>query len=64
MGNGHAPAPVVNALSEQDIGRLVTERDEARRQGNYRRGDEIRQELQTAGVILEDSKSGTRWKRK
>jgi cysteinyl-tRNA synthetase len=64
MGNGHAPASVVNALSEQDIGRLVAERDEARRKGDYRRGDEIRQELQNAGVILEDSKSGTRWKRK
>jgi cysteinyl-tRNA synthetase len=35
-----------------------------RRKSHFARADEIRQNLQKAGVILEDSKAGTRWKRK
>jgi cysteinyl-tRNA synthetase len=51
-------------LSDESIGQAIAERDEMRRKGNYARADEIRQNLQKAGVILEDSKAGTRWKRK
>jgi cysteinyl-tRNA synthetase len=64
VGDGHAGAAAAEALSEPEIARWVAEREEARRQGDYRRGDEIRQELQKAGIILEDGKLGTRWKRK
>ena len=51
-------------LSDEEIKRWVAERDEVRGKGNFTRADEIRQHLQKAGVILEDSKLGTRWKRK
>jgi len=64
MGNGHAGAVAMEWLSDEEIGRWVAERDEMRRKGNFTRADEIRQNLQEAGVILEDGKAGTRWKRK
>ena len=44
-------------LTDEEIGRWVAERDEMRRKGNFTRADEIRQNLQKAGVILEDSKA-------
>jgi cysteinyl-tRNA synthetase len=64
MGNGHTGAVKAELLSDEEIERWVAERNEVRRKGNFARADEIRQYLQKAGVILEDSKLGTRWKRK
>jgi cysteinyl-tRNA synthetase len=64
IGNGHTGAVAMESLTDEEIERWVAERDEVRRQGNFTRADEIRQNLQKAGVILEDSKLGTRWKRK
>jgi hypothetical protein len=64
MGNGHSGAAPLELLSDEEIKRWVAERNEVRRKGNFARADEIRQHLQKAGVILEDSKLGTRWKRK
>jgi len=64
IGNGHTGAVAMESLTDEEIGRWVAERDEVRRKGNFIRADEIRQNLQKVGVILEDSKLGTRWKRK
>jgi cysteinyl-tRNA synthetase len=64
MGNGHTGAVAMELPTDEEIGRWVAERDEMRRKGNFTRADEIRQNLQKAGVILEDGKVGTRWKRK
>jgi cysteinyl-tRNA synthetase len=64
IGNGHTGAVAMELLSDEEIKRWVAERDEVRGKGNFTRADEIRQHLQKAGVILEDSKLGTRWKRK
>jgi len=63
-GNGHEGVPLTQFLTDEEIGRSIDERNEMRRKGDYARADEIRQNLQKAGVILEDSKAGTRWKRK
>jgi cysteinyl-tRNA synthetase len=63
-GNGHHPAPLVGTLNDEEIERLIAERVAARRGGDYARSDEIRANLLKAGVILEDTKAGTRWKRK
>ncbi len=46
------------------IDALVKERLQARAERNFARADEIRKALLDEGVILEDTKDGTRWKRK
>lgn len=51
-------------LLDSDIEGLIEERQEARRQRNFARSDEIRDELAAKGIVLEDTKDGVRWKRK
>jgi cysteinyl-tRNA synthetase len=51
-------------LSDEAIEKLVVERTEARANRDFARGDEIRDELAAAGVVLEDTPQGTRWKRR
>ncbi len=48
----------------QAIEALVAERTQAKKQRNFARADQIRNELAEKGVVLEDSKDGVRWKRK
>ena len=55
---------IKESLSDEEIEKLIAERAAARRGGNYARSDEIRGDLLNAGVILEDTKAGARWKRK
>jgi len=64
IGNGYAAPVLAEALSEGQIEKEIAERDSARRRGDFARADEIRANLLKAGVILEDTKAGTRWKRK
>lgn len=52
-----------DALSAGEIERLIAEREQARRDKNFARADEIRDELAARGVQLEDSRDGTRWRR-
>jgi cysteinyl-tRNA synthetase len=52
------PVPV------EEIDRQIEERDAARRRRDFAAADRIRDDLATRGVLLEDSASGTRWKRK
>jgi cysteinyl-tRNA synthetase len=47
-----------------EIERLIAERRDARTARNFSRADEIRKNLEARGIILEDSATGTRWKRK
>ena len=42
---------------------LIEERLEARQNRNFARSDEIRDELEAKGILLEDTAQGTRWKR-
>jgi cysteinyl-tRNA synthetase len=51
-------------VTDEKIETLVKERDQAKRTRNFKRADEIRNELAGMGILLEDSKEGTRWKRK
>ena len=51
-------------LSDEAIDALVAERTQAKKQRNFARADQIRNELTEKGVVLEDSKDGVRWKRK
>jgi cysteinyl-tRNA synthetase len=51
-------------LSDAKIEDLIAQRQAARKARNFARADEIRNELASAGIILEDTKDGIRWKRK
>jgi cysteinyl-tRNA synthetase len=51
-------------MLDDQIQRLIGERQEARHRRDFARGDEIRDELAAQGIILEDTKDGVRWKRK
>ena len=64
----------VLALAREEIGavdskladwveKLIAERQAARARRDFKRGDEIRSELMNAGIVLEDTPEGTRWKR-
>ena len=52
------------ASDDAEIERLIRDREQARANKQWARSDEIRAELAAKGVILEDTASGTRWKRK
>ncbi len=49
-------------LSADQIQALIEERIQARKDKNFARADEIRDDLKARGIILEDSPSGTTWK--
>ena len=51
-------------LSDAEIDGLVAERTQAKKQRNFARADQIRNELAEKGILIEDSKDGVRWKRK
>jgi cysteinyl-tRNA synthetase len=53
-----------SVLEDEAIARLIEERAESRRNKNFQRADEIRDLLEERGVHLEDTKEGTRWKRR
>ncbi len=55
------PAP---AMLDEEIQKLIDERQEARHRRDFERGDEIRDQLAARGIVLEDTKDGVRWKRK
>jgi cysteinyl-tRNA synthetase len=53
-----------DAIGASDIEALIQARQEAKREKDYARADRIRADLLAQGVVLEDSREGTRWKRK
>jgi cysteinyl-tRNA synthetase len=57
---GEAQAPML----DDEIQSLIDQRQEARHRRDFKRADEIRDELLARGIVLEDTKEGVRWKRK
>ncbi len=51
-------------VGDEEIERRVEERKQAKKARDFARADRIRTELLEAGVIVEDTKDGVRWKRK
>jgi cysteinyl-tRNA synthetase len=64
QGDAYTSAVLVDALRDDEIEKRIAERNAARRRGDFSSADRIRNDLLSAGVILEDTKAGTRWKRK
>jgi cysteinyl-tRNA synthetase len=56
-------AASADAISAGEIEALIEERQQAKLAKDYGRADEIRQSLAEQGVVLEDSREGTKWKR-
>jgi cysteinyl-tRNA synthetase len=57
--------PSGDEMSPGQINALVAQRQEARKQRNFKRADEIRQQLAERGILLEDTRNGgVRWKKK
>lgn len=50
-------------LTAENIEALINERQQAKKDKNFARSDEIREYLKANNVILEDSKEGTKWRR-
>ncbi len=56
--------PAESTGLDAEVEALVEERQEARRNRDFARSDELRDLLAEKGIILEDTKDGVRWKRK
>ena len=50
-------------ILDEEIEKLIAERQAARKERNFRRADEIRAELLEKGIVLEDTREGVKWKR-
>jgi cysteinyl-tRNA synthetase len=61
--DGTTPVPIQKAYSDEAIEQMISARSEARKAKNYVGADEIRKDLERAGIVLEDSPQGTTWRR-
>ena len=50
-------------ILDEDIEKLILSRSEARKNKDFKRADEIRNELLEMGIVLEDTREGVKWKR-
>lgn len=50
-------------MLDDEIEKLIEERQAARKEKNFKRADEIRNLLLDKGIILEDTREGVKWKR-
>ena len=51
-------------IPDSEVEALVAERTAAKKARNFAAADRIREQLLGRGIVLEDTKSGVRWKRK
>ena len=51
-----------NITIEADIDDLIKQRNEARKNKDWKTADEIRDKLNSMNVIIEDTPQGVRWK--
>lgn len=54
---------VQEELLDEEIDALIEERQQARKNRDFKRADEIRDQLKDMNIILEDTRQGVRWKR-
>ncbi len=53
----------IDTETESWIEAMISERTAAKKAKNFARADEIRDELKSRGIILEDTREGVKWKR-
>jgi cysteinyl-tRNA synthetase len=58
------PSASEDAMSDTQVQALIAERAQAKKNRDFARSDQVRKQLLDAGIILEDTKEGARWKRK
>ena len=51
------------AENDDEIEKLIAQRDEARKNKDWAESDRLRDELQAKGIVIEDTPQGTRWHR-
>ncbi|MBP3194615.1 MAG: cysteine--tRNA ligase [Cardiobacteriaceae bacterium] len=51
-----------NSITEDEINQLISERLAAKKEKNFTRADEIRNQLKEQGVEIKDTAAGTEWK--
>lgn len=50
-------------ILDEEIEQLIADRQTARKEKNFARADEIRNQLLDMGIVLEDTREGVKWKR-
>jgi cysteinyl-tRNA synthetase len=50
-------------ISAEDVEALIAKRNQAKADKDYAGADAVREELKSLGVVLEDSREGTKWRR-
>jgi cysteinyl-tRNA synthetase len=58
------PVAEETATNDGEIESLITQRNDARRNRNFAESDRIRVELLNRGILIEDTREGTKWRRK
>ncbi len=48
---------------DEEVERLIKEREDARKNKDFKRADEIRDILASKNILIEDTRTGTKWKR-
>jgi cysteinyl-tRNA synthetase len=50
-------------ILDEEIQKLIEDRNEARRNKDFAKADQIRDDLLEQGIVLEDTRDGVKWKR-
>src|SRR5712692_5764644 len=64
IGDELREAVQASQLSDADIEKKIAEMEASRRSRNFKISDALRTELTTAGIVIENTKDGVRWRRK
>lgn len=51
-------------ISDEEVERIIAERNAAKKTRDFAKADAIRAQLAEAGIVVEDTKDGIRWKRR
>ena len=51
-------------ISEEEILTLISKRNEAREERNFKEADQIRLDLDSRGILLDDAQDKTTWRKK